>query len=839
MIRTATALKKQYAKRIRRSKQALITAIIATLCLGCVVVLVGISNITMQADQYVNDVQINYSNMMKSYTHIFDMAYNQITDKIEEDPSFEELDSWLKSKEETFKKSMGENVYDGIAVTYKGGYAHSWSYGDYTDYDATKRRWYQVAKEADGKTAIVAPYVTFLDSQFDDDDSYILMSIVRKYNDEIYFDYDIKIKETEKMLQGKKKMYDGTELFMYDKNGYILSSSDQSKFAHNIYNPDDCVSLGLSQNLVYAENNQNRLLIGFIDGNPGFIYSAKDSNGNVISMVIPFFEVFKHDFAVIMLLVALMIAFEVFLYVRNRRSFIEFNNREQQLTAITNAVFLNRIYVKMNDLAFSGDESAEKLFPDCSYPKLFDHMYNLITDDNSKEIFSSFISPKALVEATDELYKLKTKRFSTDWLNPDGTVKPMTIEISRMFSSFYGKRIAFILSRDVSEDAEILKEALASAESASRAKSDFLSRVSHDIRTPMNTIINLTQMVEEEFDDKEAAVEDLRKIETSNQFLLSLVNDILDISRIEQKNIQLHPERYSYHEFLSYMHSTFDPMSKQKNIDFTISEGEKKVDIMIDKVRFNQMCFNLVSNAIKYTPPGGHVKFNMVHGEIQDGKLLCDIYCIDDGIGMSREFQEKMFDAFAQEGRAFASVEGTGLGLSIVKEIVDLLGATIDVSSEVGKGSTFHIHIDLPLAGENTDLDGESGFNTAKLSGKRLLVAEDHPLNQEIVKRLLSKIGVATEFANNGKEAVEEFERNPESYDAVIMDMRMPVMDGLTAAKKLRELDKPQAKTIPIIAMTANAFAEDRADTESAGMNAHLAKPIDPELLYKTLSALL
>ena len=289
--------------------------------------------------------------------------------------------------------------------------------------------------------------------------------------------------------------------------------------------------------------------------------------------------------------------------------------------------------------------------------------------------------------------------------------------------------------------------------------------MSHDIRTPMNTIINLTKLVREEIDDKEAVLADLKKIETSNQFLLSLVNDILDMSRIEQKKIELQPERYSYREFMDYIESTFVPLSKEKGIQFTISQGEVTVDVIIDKVRFNQICFNLISNAIKYTPTGGHVQLVIKNDKIVDGVFPCHIYVIDDGIGMSEEFQPRMFEPFAQEGRAYRSVEGTGLGLLIVKEIVELLGGTIEVTS-----------------------------------------------------------------------AVEEFLKNSEDYDAILMDMRMPVMDGLTATRMIRQLTLKKAQSIPIIAMTANAFEEDREASAKAGMSAHLAKPIDAKLMYETLA---
>ncbi|NLG05858.1 MAG: response regulator, partial [Clostridia bacterium] len=278
------------------------------------------------------------------------------------------------------------------------------------------------------------------------------------------------------------------------------------------------------------------------------------------------------------------------------------------------------------------------------------------------------------------------------------------------------------------------------------------------------------------------------------------------------------------------------PLCREKNISLSIEKGNADVAILIDKVRFNQMCFNLLSNAVKYTPAGGHVKMKMVHGAISQGKLPCDIYISDDGIGIKPEFLPHIYEPFSQEGRAFQSIEGTGLGLSIVKEIVDLLQGTIDVETEVGKGTTFHIHLDMTLAAPSKLTDQAEMYDMKLLSGKTVLLAEDHPMNQEITKRLLDKVEMNVVIADNGQKAVTEFENNSHRYDAILMDMRMPVMDGLQAARAIRALTIQKAKEIPIIAMTANAFEEDRKDSAAAGMNAHLAKPVDPDTLYHVLS---
>lgn len=384
---------------------------------------------------------------------------------------------------------------------------------------------------------------------------------------------------------------------------------------------------------------------------------------------------------------------------------------------------------------------------------------------------------------------------------------------------------------------QVIEEALKNAREANKAKTEFLSRMSHDIRTPMNTIVNLTQIVKSEIEDHEKAIEDLNKIDKANHFLLDLINDILDMSKIEQKNIKLNPEYYGRDEFLEYIESTFVPLAEEKKIQFEILNEAKNLDVLIDKVRFNQICFNLLSNAIKYTPEGGHVTFKMIHGEQRNGKIACDIYVIDNGIGMSKEFQKKMFDPFMQEGRDYRTVEGTGLGLSIVKEFVELMNGTIDVVSEINQGSTFHFHIDMLLGKVENEENCSSvqKVDMLKLIGLQILLVEDHPLNQEIARRLLEKAGMTVAVVPNGLEAVNEIRRHAERYDCILMDMRMPVMDGLEATKCIRKLEDPKARTVPIIAMTANAFVEDYEKSMAVGMNGYVAKPINPTTMYLTI----
>ena len=386
-----------------------------------------------------------------------------------------------------------------------------------------------------------------------------------------------------------------------------------------------------------------------------------------------------------------------------------------------------------------------------------------------------------------------------------------------------------------------MKKALDEAEKANRAKSDFLSRMSHDIRTPLNGIIGMTYIAREQ-DNPQKTGECLAKIDTSSQFLLSLVNDILDMTKAESNLIELFPEPYSAEKFYGYLDAVIRPLCNEKNQLLIIDADEVKDHLpLIDILRFNQILFNLLSNSVKYTPEGGTIVL-MIQPVISGEKFVMDISVKDSGIGISQEFQKVIFEPFTQEGRNDVSESrGSGLGLAIVKKLVDRMGGRIAVNSIPGKGTEFLLHLEFAY----TDSDeeerqdaGDKANDTAILEGKHVLMCEDHPLNQEIVKTLLADKKVITEIAEDGRQGLEMFEDSPVGfYDAVLMDIRMPVMNGYDTAIALRKLKRPDASTIPVIAMTADAFADDVRKCMNSGMDGHISKPVEPEKLFIELAA--
>ena len=388
----------------------------------------------------------------------------------------------------------------------------------------------------------------------------------------------------------------------------------------------------------------------------------------------------------------------------------------------------------------------------------------------------------------------------------------------------------------------ILAEAKKDAEAASKAKSDFLSRMSHDIRTPLNGIIGMTRIAEKQENPKETT-KCLEKIDTSSKFLLGLVNEILDMSKAESGKMELYPEPYYVGDFKSYIDAVIQPLcdSKNQTLVFEVDTAEKVIPKM-DILHINQVYFNLLSNAVKYTPEGGKIQVAVKEYITPENKDRITVSVKDNGIGMSEGFQKVLFDPFTQEHRSDNSeMRGTGLGLAIVKKIIDAIGGTISVKSKIGEGTEFLFVFDCDYIEEKNEghradnIHGETDFHL--LSGKHILLCEDHPLNQEISKALLVEKGVIVDIAENGEAGVKHFAVSSlYYYDAVLMDIRMPVMDGCEASKAIRALDRPDAKTVPIIAMTADAFEESVIEAKKAGMDGYLTKPVEPETLYRVLT---
>ena len=392
----------------------------------------------------------------------------------------------------------------------------------------------------------------------------------------------------------------------------------------------------------------------------------------------------------------------------------------------------------------------------------------------------------------------------------------------------------------------ITTEALQTAENANKAKTDFLSNMSHDIRTPMNAIIGMTSLIRHDAGNKAKVIEYADKIDISSQHLLGIINDVLDMSKIEAGKTVFKYTDFSILDFITELNTIFHSQIDEKNQTLTIiKENIRHEWVNGDQVHLMQIFSNLVSIAVKYTQEGGKIQFLVEECETKSSVYAKYRFLVsDNGMGMSADFKDTIFDAFTRaESSMTNKIQGTGLGMAITKNLVEAMGGTIDVESELGQGSCFEVLIDLRIAedrfvssAEQAEKDEPAGN---VLKEMRFLCAEDNELNAEILMELLKIEGAECTICENGKRVLEAFEQSaPGDYDMILMDVQMPVMNGYEATKAIRRSSHELAKTIPIIAMTANAFSEDIQHSLAAGMNAHVSKPVEMKVLEKTIRSI-
>ena len=406
--------------------------------------------------------------------------------------------------------------------------------------------------------------------------------------------------------------------------------------------------------------------------------------------------------------------------------------------------------------------------------------------------------------------------------------------------------------REIAQDKN-LRNALAAAEHANRAKTAFLNNMSHDIRTPMNAIIGFTALATAHIDNRELVLDYLKKIRTSGQHLLSLINDVLDMSRIESGSVEIEYAAVHLPDILNDLKTIIQGSSYSRQQKLSIDTQDiLHEDIITDKLRLTQVLLNISSNAVKFTPVGGRISIRVSEEPCKRDGFTTVIFRVkDNGSGMSPEFREHVFDSFSREHTVTENgIGGTGLGMAIAKNIVDMMGGTIQVESEVGKGTEFTVALECEIAGaavkqepvpeqeepikcENQKAHAESKRN---YKGKKALLVEDNELNREIATAIIEEIGLEVDIAEDGTDAVNMMSSaEGRKYDLIFMDIQMPKMDGYTATREIRTLDDPKCANIPIIAMTANAFEEDRKKAIKAGMNGHIAKPISADAILENL----
>ena len=559
--------------------------------------------------------------------------------------------------------------------------------------------------------------------------------------------------------------------------------------------------------------------------------------------------------ALLSMLMALFAAFVLFLtldFIYERRRMREANRNAQDMSIGVSALFDAFVTIDLDTGEYrfiEGDPDRPGLEPEGAYESYVGIVLDSIPEDDHRQEMAVALSienlRRVLREAPSLSLQIHAPMRDAQWLNYNFIViERKGVEARRLLVI---RQDVTELHQKEKEEQERLQQALDTAERASNAKTEFLFNMSHDLRTPMNAIIGYTELAQQDGVSTQEMRTYIQKIDSSSQHLLALINDILEMSRIESGKMTLAPERCDLSTVIDEARALFVTQMRTKNVDFMVDSCSSVRDrwVLADGNRLNRVLLNLISNAYKFTPEGGRVTVTLEQGADVNELGSYTLRVRDTGIGMSPEFVSKLFSPFERERTSTVSrTEGTGLGLSITKQIVDLMGGTIEVQTEQGRGTEFAVHLLLPKVEPPVDAQLRDSSTTEQVmvdfDGISVLLVEDQPINMEIASMILGQHGFDVDKATNGQEALNKVaESEPGTYDIVLMDIQMPVMDGYTAARAIRSLPDPLQAGIPIVAMTANAFQEDVQAARTAGMDGHIAKPIDVNKMLATIAQVL
>lgn len=593
-----------------------------------------------------------------------------------------------------------------------------------------------------------------------------------------------------------------------------------------------------------------------MDGKQRGVYYFELDNGWYSVITIPFdqlLEPLKESWGmfllVMMFFIILLIAFLLLEYRANKKARL-YNDIVRVLGNSYYALYMIDLNQNQYFMLKGSDYVRERLPQKGSYDALLDILKEIVEDDTYQQFREAF--------ARDNMFELTRQR-----------VRDFGGDFKRMFNQEYRwVHVQMLYDESLQQDSvvlcfkdidntkkqelsrmEFMQESLNSVDQMAKSKNIFFSNMSHDMRTPLNGIIGLTNLAMENLEDPKRIKDAFRKIQSLSNQLLTLINDILELSKMEQGKLEIRNQDFNIRENMEELVFVYQAQiaDKQKQFDVLIDVDDEWVNS--DWSRIQQILDNLLSNAFKFTEKDGKIRLQVTEQKDSNSKFgKYQIIVEDDGAGMSRDFLKKIFIPFERETKfGAAKVAGTGLGMPIVHDLVIKMQGTIEVTSSLGNGTTFTVMLPLEIC--NTDASGnteQSGEDTPDSveeldgNGRKVLIAEDNEINMEIGVEILRMFGFEVEQAWNGKEALDLFRESEENeYALIVMDMKMPVMDGCEAARQIRRLNRPDAKTIPIIAATANAFTEDIALTQKAGMNAHISKPIDFDVLKKTIAKLL
>lgn len=770
------------------------------------------------------------------YETLLTFGTASIDDRTKQGWSREEMLQWTDIYFARLDSVLGEGVVDPYVVL-DGEIiaAHPWDVDE--TYDVESTEWYQRAVAADGKVIFTDLYTDVIY-----DKPVITIAQQCAYADAVMA-FDI-LPENIRFQFDDLSMEAGDSFFLCDSRGQIIYADT------DIERPREEVQAylnGLVARISAGEVEGSGLNISDLDGQARAVYYARLSNGWYSIVTIPHSNILG-DFSWLKMCLILMIALFLLLIAgmtwRDMRIGERIERTNETVRVLGNSYYaLYRVDYGADtyEMIKGSDYVRERIPPSGPYGDLLRTAGEVVDPDAYKDFLENFSS-----ENIRKLVSRRVRNFGGDFLRRFGS-EMRWVSVRILFDESLAPEEVVLCFQEVEEEKQrelrqrrLLEDALEIARKNEVSKQSFFSNMSHDMRTPLNAIIGLSDLAAGHVEDPEKVREYLKKINFSSRQLLGLINDILDMSRMEQGKLVLNSKEFDLKQCMEECVGSFRFQAEAARKTLTLQMDVRDAQVMGDPFRIGQVMNNLLSNAVKFTREGDSIRVTVTQMEAAPGQLCkYRLVIADTGIGMSREYLPHLFEPYSREMRfGERQAVGTGLGMPITQSIVTQMNGEIHVESAPGEGTTFTIILPFAIAHKQAKAAeaADGGEEAFSLEGRRILLAEDNEVNMEITTELLQMNGVAVTQAWNGAEAVERFrEAEAFAFDAILMDMQMPVMDGCEAARRIRALRRPDARKVPIVAVTANAFAEDIAATSAAGMDAHVSKPIDFAHLVKVL----
>lgn len=821
---------------------ALIVAFFAVMSLGIYLVR---DKLLYNANEMGNNLAQSYSSEEETRISIYEMFLTMCslyTDtSIDNADPVQAIQQGLAEYTDYMAQVLGADIIDPYAVVNgKIVTANPWE-GD-EDYDYSQKEWYTDALEADGKIVFTDVYVDAITGKR------LVTLSVKLHGEGNVLAFDI-LMDNFHSLKNKIELPEGSAYYLFDKGGHLLYTTGE-------YDIDDAEVQQYAQQLLAGVRDgsveSHTAAIRGLDGQQQGIYYYEMSNGWTSIVTFSLRQVLygtsnstsMYLLSGIFLILLVAVIISILREYAEKRKVKYISDTLQILGDTYYAIYRINFETGTYETIKSSPDLADPLGKSGEYAHLL-HTLSLVVEDGTYAEFKKNFN----LDNIRQLVQSHIYEFGGDYQRRFLQGRKW-VSIKIVYNKALGLNEVIMCFREIDvkkkkelRQHELLEQALENAKRAANKKTMFFSNMSHDMRTPLNAISGMTKLARQHVQEPAKVEEYLDKIEVSSRQLTALVNDILDMARLEQGGQgTLNCQPMDLVQTVNETADLFREQAQQENRRYEVVVDVQDRIVNADAFRINQVLNNLLSNAFKYSREGDRIHLELRQAARRESRGQYQIIVEDTGVGMSESFLERLFEPFARE-TVFAPTKatGTGLGMPIVKGLVQQMSGEITVQSKLGEGSRFVVSlplqiVDAPAVEEQSPLEDLEPFT---LEGKRMIVAEDNELNMEITTEFLSMMGVDVLQAWNGREAVERFRQEKEgSVDAVLMDMQMPEMDGCAACRAIRALDRPDAATVPIIAVTANAFAEDIAKTTEAGMNAHISKPIDFKLLSELLQKL-